>query len=63
MWTTNEEPTSKTRRLPATNEVEKKDKWVKRNVHFPEKHERWVEKECWNETKWSMNRKKKEEEE
>lgn len=27
----------KLKRLPASNEVEKKDKWVKRNVHFTEK--------------------------
>lgn len=26
----------KNERLPSSNEVEKKDKWVRRNVHFPE---------------------------
>lgn len=29
-----EEGEKKTERLPSSNEVEKKDKWVRRNVHF-----------------------------
>lgn len=53
MWTTSEAPRSNAQRLPSTNEVEKKDKWVKRNMHFPENTN--DEKRTKKETKWNMS--------